>query len=135
MGVGRSFGGSCLGGGAGGFISSTSGERERYMERRESLADVWREPLSEPAFFSGAGAADFLGGSGVFKLMVVYCASAGDGSAVSVGCLTTGERVSRRGAGRLGEAPGMRGDEGRVFFLKAGSGTVIIAFSSATGVI
>ena len=60
------------------------------MERRESLAEEWREPPSElSAFFVGAGAADFLGGSGVFKLMVVYCASEGEGSAESVGRLTT----------------------------------------------
>ena len=62
--------------------------------------------------------------------------SVGDGSDGSVGCLMSGERVSRRGAGRptVGEAPGRRGVAGREGFFNVGSGTEIIALSSATGV-
>ena len=60
------------------------------------------------------------------------------GSGGSVGCLISGERVSRRGAGSpwraVGEAPRRRGEEGSEGFLYAGSGAESIAFNSATGV-
>ena len=58
--------GSAFGGGAGFSISSCSGVRDIYMESRESLTDVWRVLVEGLRF-----AADFLGGSGVFRLMVV----------------------------------------------------------------
>ena len=60
------MGGRALGGGAGFSISGCSGVRERYIDSRESLAEVWRDEgvLTESA-------ADLRGGSGVFKLIVV----------------------------------------------------------------
>ena len=128
IGWGRGGAGSGLGGGAGFSISDCSGVRDMYMESSDSFAEVWREALPELDFVDPL----LLGGSGVFSVIVVIGGSGEDSA--SVGCLMSGDLVSRRGAGRLGDAPGRRGVDGRVGFLAAGGGTVIIAFSSATGV-
>ena len=136
IGAGRDLGGTGrgLGGGAGLSISSVSGVRDMYIETRESLADVWRD--SFPVSVGASRTADFLGGSGVLRLIETNGVSLGEGSDGRVGCLMSGERVSRRGAGRptVGEGPRRRGEEGKDGFLKTGSGAESIAFSSATGV-